>query len=129
MWSEKEVGVDHLRVYKCKDWSVVETHKQRQKLNQKSKKCVWIPDGVKGYTLWNRANDEFLVSRDVIFDKNTFPFKEEADIEMIDPANHQDVGELPTLADVAIHLRRSERIAARCQFQKKCCVSKRRETR
>ncbi|GLV46206.1 hypothetical protein CBL_09999 [Carabus blaptoides fortunei] len=44
-------------------------------------------------------------------------------------ANHQDVRELPRLADVTISLRRSGSIAASSQFQKKFCVSKRQDAR
>ena len=40
-----------------------------QKLNSKSKKCIFVGyrDGLKGYKLWNTTTRTVVYSRDVIF--------------------------------------------------------------
>lgn len=50
---------------------------QYDKFREKGKPYVFIgyPQGKKGYKLYDENNREVIVSRDVIFFQNTFPYK------------------------------------------------------
>ncbi|GBM87359.1 hypothetical protein AVEN_112786-1 [Araneus ventricosus] len=67
------------RVFGCGTWSHVHSHSIQNKLHSKAKECVLVgyPEGVKGYKLWDLKKKSFFTSRDVIFEENIFPFKEE----------------------------------------------------
>ncbi|GBM65156.1 hypothetical protein AVEN_185793-1 [Araneus ventricosus] len=54
-------------------------HSDVSKLDLKAKECVLVgyPEGVKGYKLWDMKKKNFFTSRDVIFEENILPFKEE----------------------------------------------------
>lgn len=77
MWSGKEVDLNNLKVFGCRAWSHVRSFQRRSKLEPKATECILAgyPDGVKGYKLWDLKEKKFLISRDVIFEEDSFPFK------------------------------------------------------
>lgn len=77
LWTGGEVKLDHLRVFGCKAWSVRNRLRKGDKLDPKAEECILVgyPDGVKGYKLWNRKEDRFLASRNVVFEEDSFPCK------------------------------------------------------
>ncbi|GBL74308.1 Retrovirus-related Pol polyprotein from transposon TNT 1-94 [Araneus ventricosus] len=54
---------------------------RRRKFDPKAQECVLVgyPDGIKGYKLWNLKEKRFLISRDVTFQEDVFPFNQGAD--------------------------------------------------
>lgn len=74
LWLGREAKVDYLRVYGCRVWAVERRQRRRTKLDPKAIECVLVgyPEGVKGYKLWDMRNDEFFLSRDVVFDEDVF---------------------------------------------------------
>ena len=74
-WSGKPPDLSNLRVFGC----VAYAHQSIGKLEPRAIKCVFLgyPEGVKGYRLWLRDKGGFktIISRDVIFNENNFPFK------------------------------------------------------
>ena len=67
-WPGKNPSLAHLRIFGC--YSFVNIPKERrQKLNSKSKKCIFVEykDGVKGYKLWNPTTRHVVYRKDVIF--------------------------------------------------------------
>ncbi|KAL1436923.1 hypothetical protein MTO96_049220 [Rhipicephalus appendiculatus] len=77
LWTGGEVKLDHLRVFGCKAWSVRNRPRKGDKLDPKAEMCILVgyPDGVKGYKLWNQKEDRFFVSRNVVFEEDSFPCK------------------------------------------------------
>lgn len=47
------------------------------KLDLKAEECILVgyPGGAKGYKLWNQKEDRFFVSRNVVFEEDSFPCK------------------------------------------------------
>lgn len=77
LWHKKELSeedVSHLRVFGCQAWSV---NVKNTKLSSRAEKCIFIgyPKGVKGYKLYSLERKIVLISRDVIFEENIFPYK------------------------------------------------------
>ncbi|KAL1483376.1 hypothetical protein MTO96_033244 [Rhipicephalus appendiculatus] len=77
LWTGGEVKLDHLRVFGCKAWSVRNRPRKGDKLYPKAEKCILVgyPNGVKGCKLWNQKEDRFFVSRNVVFEEDSFPCK------------------------------------------------------
>lgn len=52
--------------------------RNRDKFGMRSKRCVFVgyPFGKKGWKLYDMERNEFLVSRDVVFDETCYPFAE-----------------------------------------------------
>ncbi|GAB2276096.1 hypothetical protein Dimus_039170 [Dionaea muscipula] len=75
IWNKRSPSLDHLKIFGCSAYA----HKNDGKLNPRSVKCVFLgyQEGTKGYRLWEResAGIKILISRDVIFNENTFPCK------------------------------------------------------
>ena len=67
-WVGKRNSLIHLRLFGC-DSFVHIPKERRQKLDNKSKKCIFVEykDRVKGYKLWNMATRTTLYIRDTIF--------------------------------------------------------------
>eukprot|EP00253_Pinus_taeda_P014620 PITA_14620 len=66
--TSKKPSLSHLRVFGCDAYLHVPKEK-RTKLDNKSKKCIFIgyKDGLKGYKLWNLVTKKVLYNRDVVF--------------------------------------------------------------
>ena len=77
LWNEDDDDIDHLKVFGCRAWSVIGRHIPKGKLDPRAIETVFIgyPEGVKGYKLWDFRNDRILVSRDVKFEEDVFPFQ------------------------------------------------------
>ena len=59
------------------------------KFNRRAEECVLLdyPEGVKGYRLWSIASQKIVISRDVIFFEDIFPFKISTSIKKSIPRN------------------------------------------
>ena len=69
-WKRKKPEVDHLRVFGCDAYAHV-SKDERQKLDPKAKKCIFVGygDKTKGYRLYNPERGKIFHSRDVKFDE------------------------------------------------------------
>lgn len=75
MWFGRETKTNHMRVFGCRAWAAITTVKR--KLDARAEEYIFIgyPDNAKGYKLWKPEENKFIVSRDVKFDENVFPYK------------------------------------------------------
>ncbi|TXG70553.1 hypothetical protein EZV62_005488 [Acer yangbiense] len=66
-------SVKHLRVFGCVCYAQVLKEK-RYKLDETSEKCIFVgySSQSKGYKLYSLKSKKVIISRDVLFDKNTF---------------------------------------------------------
>ncbi|CAM8938448.1 unnamed protein product [Rhodiola kirilowii] len=77
MWNGKKPDLHELKIFGCAAYA----HTREGKLDPRSTKCIFLgyqrSMGTKGYRLWdmNARGIKILISRDVIFDENTFPYK------------------------------------------------------
>ncbi|KAJ1695814.1 hypothetical protein LUZ63_012512 [Rhynchospora breviuscula] len=71
----KPPSYNTIRVFGCLCYI---SHKSSDKFESRSKKCVFMgyPFGKKGWRVYDMVSREFVVSRDVLFDENIFPFAE-----------------------------------------------------
>lgn len=78
IWLRREVKFEdykHLRVFGCQAWAWEPNPKG--KLGPRATECVMIgyQDGSKAYRLWDIKNSRIIISRDVVFREDKFPFK------------------------------------------------------
>ena len=75
----KKPDLSHLRVLGCKCYVHI-PNSNRQKLDQKCYEAIFIgyPGGTKGYKVYDVKKDRFMISRDVSFFENKFPFREKS---------------------------------------------------
>lgn len=94
LWTGRDAIIDHMRVYGCKAWAAQKRH-GKTKLDPKAVECVFVgyPEGVKAYKLWNRENDSFFVSRDVVFDENSFPCKKSDTVDKLETSHERVLNE------------------------------------
>ncbi|KAJ0436933.1 putative RNA-directed DNA polymerase [Helianthus annuus] len=71
MWQGNEVSLEHLRVFGCSAYDLLEDG-DRDKLDSKSKKCTFIGYGSEkmGYRLWDNEGRKVIRSKNVIFNEN-----------------------------------------------------------
>lgn len=71
----KKPYYNHLRVFGCLVYALKK--RKEGKFDERGRACIFVsyPTGQKGYKLYDISNKEFLVSRDVVFYENVFPFK------------------------------------------------------
>ena len=69
-WAGKKPKVDHLRVFGCDAYAHV-SKDERQKLDPKAKKCIFVGygDKTKGYRLYNPERGKVFHSRDIKFNE------------------------------------------------------------
>ncbi|WVY97098.1 hypothetical protein V8G54_029249 [Vigna mungo] len=70
VWSGKEIKLSHLKIFDCVTYVHI-SDQGRNKLDPKSKKCIFIGYGEDefGYRLWDNENQKMIRSRDVIFNE------------------------------------------------------------
>ncbi|CAM8973030.1 unnamed protein product [Rhodiola kirilowii] len=77
LWNGKKPDLNELKFFGCAAYA----HTRQGKLDPRSTKCIFLgyqrSMGTKGYRLWdmNARGIKILISRDVIFYENTFPYK------------------------------------------------------
>lgn len=112
MWFGKKPDVSYIRVFGCAAYAHINKH-ERSKLDGKSIPLTMVGYALMGYRLWDDDERKIVVSRDVIFDESTFPFRcfnpntpREArkdfcvvDIPIPEPANPIDLLEVPENVD------------------------------
>jgi hypothetical protein len=88
LWNGTIPDVSYFRVYGCKAYYHVPDH-NRRKLDPKAREAVFVgyEPHSKGYTLWDSRSRSIVSSRDVTFDKKTFPSR---------PALGKQVPSIPT---------------------------------
>ncbi|MCO5563393.1 hypothetical protein L7F22_017034 [Adiantum nelumboides] len=72
-WTGKPPSYAHLRVFGCEAYVYV-PKEQRNKLDLKSRKCIFIGygnSGEMGYRLWNPESHKLVRSNDVVFLEST----------------------------------------------------------
>ncbi|KAF5797362.1 putative RNA-directed DNA polymerase [Helianthus annuus] len=71
MWQGNEVSLEHLRVFGCSAYDLLEVG-DRDKLDSKSKKCTFIGYGSEemGYRLWDNEGRKVIRSKNVVFNEN-----------------------------------------------------------
>ena len=69
----RKPNVSHLRVFGCLTYVLI-PHSQRKKLGAKASKAILFgyPTGIKGYKLYDKEKDSFIISRNVKFLETTF---------------------------------------------------------
>ncbi|WJX48823.1 hypothetical protein P8452_35337 [Trifolium repens] len=84
VWNGKEVSYDHLRVFGCMAYVHIPKD-ERSKLDEKSKKCVFVRYGLDGfgYRFFDPVKRKLIRSRDVVF-------MEDYTIEDIDKVENKD---------------------------------------
>ena len=79
LWTKRKVLIQHLRVFGCRAWITLDPTIKNGNLDYKAIECVFIgyTSDENGYKLWERAQNNFYISKDVKFDENVFPCKTE----------------------------------------------------
>lgn len=75
LWDGTVPDVSYFRVFGYKAFVHVQKAKHEGKLDKKAVEMIFVgyESGSKGYRFWNPANHSVVVSRDVTFDKESFP--------------------------------------------------------
>ncbi|XP_031112016.1 uncharacterized protein LOC116015990 [Ipomoea triloba] len=73
----KDVSYDHLKIFECLCYCST-ISQGRNTMQTRARKCIFlgIPANVKGYLLYDIANKNVFVSRDVLFVEQIYPLKE-----------------------------------------------------
>ncbi|KAI7815493.1 Retrovirus-related Pol polyprotein, partial [Rhyzopertha dominica] len=77
LWSKKKLTADcvnTIKVFGCKAWA---HNLEGRKLDAKAIECINLgfQDNMKGHRLWDLNRRKIILSRDVIFEEDNFPFK------------------------------------------------------
>lgn len=77
-WSGRKLSKADLEIMKVFGCCVWATTVNKKKLDARAEKCVMLgyEEGVKGYRLWHIKSRKIIISRDVVFQEDVFPFKE-----------------------------------------------------
>jgi transposase InsO family protein len=75
LWKERRPDVSHLRVWGCTAYALKPAH-MLNKLDVKTKTCILVgfghDEGQRAYRLFDRESRQIIISRNVIFDENSF---------------------------------------------------------
>lgn len=79
---KKVPSYDDIKTFGCLCF-VHHARRDKDKFGVRSKRCVFVgyPFGKKGWKLYDMETEEFLVSRDVVFDESIFPYEEKKAVE------------------------------------------------
>ncbi|KAI5699156.1 hypothetical protein M8J77_025850 [Diaphorina citri] len=89
-WYKSKPDLSNLKIFGCAAFSLVPHELQTSKLNSRCQKCVFIGYAQNGYRLYNIEKNKMILSRDVIFKEDEFPFKEN---ELKDNSDNYEVPE------------------------------------
>lgn len=67
-------SLSHLRVFGCRTF-VLNTNSHKKKWTQKSRECIFLgyDQNSRGFRNYHRPTRKVIISKDVVFDENTFP--------------------------------------------------------
>lgn len=100
VYYDKQVELSNIRVFGSYCYVHVPKEK-RQKLDSKSKKCIFIgyPDNQRGYKIWDNNEGKMIVSRDVFFNENLLTI-DAANVSKVKPQDPPlSMSELRTRSD------------------------------
>lgn len=71
----KRPSYDRIKIFGCLCYAH-KSSRDKDKLKSRSRRCIFVgyPFGKKGWMLYDLESEEFFVSRDLEFDKSSFPF-------------------------------------------------------
>lgn len=93
----KPPSYNQMKIVGCLSY-VRNSSKQKDKIDARAERCMFVgyPQGQKGWRVYNMKTREFLVSRDVIFYENVFPYAEKQ-------GSTREGGSMPTFHDMSHH--------------------------
>ncbi|CDO74894.1 hypothetical protein BN946_scf184988.g1, partial [Trametes cinnabarina] len=89
-WDGTVPDVSYFRVFGCKAFVHVQKAKREGKLDKKAVEMIFVgyEPGTKGYKFWNPATRSIVVSRDVIFDEESFPARSIPGYRRVTPSDN-----------------------------------------
>ncbi|KAL7281585.1 hypothetical protein ACG7TL_004902 [Trametes sanguinea] len=89
-WDGTVPDVSYFRVFGCKAFVHMQKSKGEGKLNKKAVEMIFVgyEPGTKGYKFWNPATRSIVVSRDVIFDEESFPARSIPGYRWVTPSHN-----------------------------------------
>ncbi|KAL7280531.1 hypothetical protein ACG7TL_005463 [Trametes sanguinea] len=89
-WDGTVPDVSYFRVFGCKAFVHVQKSKREGKLDKKAVEMIFVgyEPGTKGYKFWNPATRSIVVSRDVIFDEESFPARSIPGYRRVTPSDN-----------------------------------------
>ncbi|KAG8237044.1 hypothetical protein J437_LFUL016110 [Ladona fulva] len=84
VWNDRKLNAadyEHIKIFGCQAWAWVPV--KEGKFSPRAKECVMLgyQEGIKGYRLWSLKEQKVIISRDVLFREDVFPYKVRNDPE------------------------------------------------